>query len=70
MEPRPRAFMISLFHEMSGLTVDDLYSMDSDINGQIHLEGRLLKQITKLQAKVDSLRELAKSADAEEGSLL
>jgi hypothetical protein len=59
LEPRPCAFMAKLFHEMSGLNIDDLYSVDTDINGTERGQERRLKlQISKLQLRVDTLQKI------------
>ena len=55
-EPHPRAFMAALFRDTSAVTINNMYSINSKGKSQDD-EIRLQKQIKRLQARLQELRE-------------
>jgi hypothetical protein len=63
LEPCPRAFMANIFRQISGLSIDNLYTEDSDCK-TLTPEYQLNAQIAVLQAKADILKKAREEAEA------
>ena len=64
LEPRPWAFMVKIFEEKTGCTIDDLYTRDGNEVTRTP-EDLINLRISKLQAKADIMQKEREDAAAE-----